>query len=67
MSGRRWDINRAREMRHSRGSVRWNVNEPVMAPLLARNTSRPAASSKDDMRAETERLLAEFNDRARRD
>jgi hypothetical protein len=33
---------------------------PFMAPLLGRNTSRSQLPSKEQMRAETERLLLDF-------
>lgn len=61
MSGRNWNANRARELRHSRGTERWDKNAPMMAPLLERHTSQPAGPTKEQMRAETERLLGDLD------
>jgi hypothetical protein len=57
---RSWNAMRSRALRHSRGTERANKNQPFMLPLLARNT-RPRLPSKDEMREETARLLAEFS------
>jgi hypothetical protein len=61
MTRRNWNAHRNRALRHSRGTERAKHHEPFMAPLLARNTSRPQQLTKAEMRAEVLSMIGDLD------